>query len=59
MRALTISATLIATPALAHHEVIVATSLLPALGGAAVLFAAVLVELRKKWRAARQNEQDE
>lgn len=37
---------LVATPALAHHEVVVATSMLPLMGGVAVIVLAILAALR-------------
>lgn len=47
MRLLSASIVLCATPAYAHHEVVVAASILPLAGGLAAIAAAGLVALRK------------
>ena len=39
---------LLGTPALAHHEVVVATSMIPFLGGLAVIAAAIIAAWRDK-----------
>ncbi|MBY5933766.1 hypothetical protein KUV51_12210 [Tateyamaria omphalii] len=41
---------LMATPALAHHEVAVVSSILPLMGGIAVIAIAGIGALRKHWR---------
>ena len=50
MRYLAAIFTLLATPALAHHEVVVATSMLPLMGGFAVVAVGIGSFLRKRLR---------
>lgn len=51
MKYLSLALMLAAAPAYAHHEVVMATSILPTLGGLTFVIAAGLVALRKKLRA--------
>ncbi len=41
---------LVSSPALAHHEVIVATSIIPAMTGLAFVLVTGVVVARRKWR---------
>lgn len=53
MRGAAIVLTLAATPALAHHEVVVVTSMVPVMLGVAVTAVAGLAALRQKLRNRR------
>lgn len=48
MRGLAVLLTLAATPAAAHHEVVMATSMVPFLGGLATILVAGLVAWRNR-----------
>ncbi len=50
MRTLAFLTSVFATPAMAHHEVIVATSLLPLMGGIATIAIAALAAIGKSRR---------
>ncbi len=50
MKRLSIFTAIAATPATAHHEVILATTALPALGWLAIVASAGSVALWAKWR---------
>lgn len=50
MRYLAATFTFLATPALAHHEVVVATSMVPFIGGMAVVAVGITAFLRKRLR---------
>ena len=55
MRTFILLFALLATPALAHHEVVVATSMLPVMGGLAVIAVAGMTALRDWWRKRRHS----
>ena len=50
MRSLAALLTVLATPALAHHEVVVATSMMPLMGGLAVIALSCAAAVRKRFR---------
>ncbi len=50
MRTLTLALAVFASPTLAHHEVVMATSLIPTMGGLALIVMAALAGLRQKLR---------
>lgn len=54
MRILSALFVLVATPAAAHHEVVVATSLLPLMGGLATIAVAAITAFRKALRKRLQ-----
>lgn len=53
MRYLAAIVILLATPALAHHEVVVATSMMPLMTGLAVITVGVIAVVRKRLRKKR------
>jgi Flp pilus assembly protein TadB len=54
MRGLVVLLALFATPAFAHHEVVVVGSLLPVIGGLATIASAGLVAFLQKRRRKRE-----
>jgi hypothetical protein len=56
MRSLAPLSAVLATPAFAHHEVIVATSMMPLMGGLSLILVAALAGLRQKFRGRKRRQ---
>ena len=53
MRCITLAAALLGSPAYAHHEIVVATSMMPLLGGIAVILLAAITATHRRLTGRR------
>ena len=53
MRCIALIAALLGSPAYAHHEIVVATSMMPLMGGIAVVLLAAITAIRRKLTGRR------
>ncbi len=54
MRCIALIAALLGSPAYAHHEIVVATSMMPLMGGISVILLAAITAIRPRLKGRRQ-----